>query len=266
MQSIYINNHLSPESEMQVKRLTSPLAEVGHIHYFCYGQYSTTSDDCLLLANTNSLLQVWAERQYPLLGFTLPSGWHLWESHLPKDRLEAGNEINIGKGVYFVQRNPDSIEVFSFGTRPDNKKAYEFYLNNQNLLKRFSNFFKKETQAITSNFKNQEMSYDAPLTAGVITEKTDALSLHDSMKIHFLEKMSYPFNMLSAKEAPCYKLFLQGYTNCEISKVLEISPSTVDSYFSRIKKKLRCSNRIELFQKAMDAGLVDYHLEIFCEN
>ncbi|OJV90534.1 MAG: hypothetical protein BGO43_06740 [Gammaproteobacteria bacterium 39-13] len=266
MQAIYINNHLSQEGETQIKRLASPLAEIGHIHYFCYGQYSTRTDDCLLLCNNNSLLQIWADRQYPMTGFTLPAGWHLWESHLPQDRIEAGNEINIGKGVYFVQRNPDSIEVFSFGTRPDNKKAYEFYLNNQNLLKRFSNFFKKETTQITANYKKSEMECDMALNNDVLSENVDPLSMHDSIKVHFLEKMSYPFNLLSAKEAPCYKLFLKGYTNCEISKVLDISPSTVDSYFSRIKKKLKCSNRIELFQKAMDAGLVDYHLEIFSEN
>jgi DNA-binding NarL/FixJ family response regulator len=60
-----------------------------------------------------------------------------------------------------------------------------------------------------------------------------------------------PYKMLSGREREVLRYLAQGYTNTEIAEKLFISPKTVDTYRSRIMKKLNVSKKSELVNYAI---------------
>lgn len=56
-----------------------------------------------------------------------------------------------------------------------------------------------------------------------------------------------PFNILSVREREVLRLLIRGYSLSQIAKMLFLSVKTIDTYKTRIMDKLRCSNKIELF-------------------
>ncbi len=60
-----------------------------------------------------------------------------------------------------------------------------------------------------------------------------------------------PYKMLSGREREVLRYLAQGYTNTEIAEKLFISPKTVDTYRSRIMKKLHVSKKSELVNYAI---------------
>jgi DNA-binding NarL/FixJ family response regulator len=60
-----------------------------------------------------------------------------------------------------------------------------------------------------------------------------------------------PYTMLSGREREVLRYLAQGYTNTEIAEKLFISPKTVDTYRSRIMKKLSLRKKSELVNYAI---------------
>ena len=60
-----------------------------------------------------------------------------------------------------------------------------------------------------------------------------------------------PYTMLSGREREVLRYLAQGYTNTEIAEKLFISPKTVDTYRSRIMKKLSIRKKSELVNYAI---------------
>lgn len=52
---------------------------------------------------------------------------------------------------------------------------------------------------------------------------------------------------LSKREMICLSYFLLGHTITDISKKLEIAPTTVRCYVDRVKAKFNCNTKTELF-------------------
>ncbi|HSX26786.1 MAG TPA: ester cyclase [Chlamydiales bacterium] len=65
-----------------------------------------------------------------------------------------------------------------------------------------------------------------------------------------MEKVLEKASLLSKRERDCLELLLQGKTAKETAALLNLSRRTVESYFENMKKKLKCSNKGELFSAA----------------
>lgn len=61
---------------------------------------------------------------------------------------------------------------------------------------------------------------------------------------------------LSAREQEVLALTAEGYSSTEIGEKLFISPKTVDTYRSRVMRKLGLSHRSDLVRFALRAGLL----------
>lgn len=57
-------------------------------------------------------------------------------------------------------------------------------------------------------------------------------------------------SVLSRRERECLELLLQGKTAKETAATLKLSHRTVESYFENMKKKLKCTNKGQLFSTA----------------
>ncbi|MGD9591941.1 MAG: response regulator transcription factor [Candidatus Berkiella sp.] len=256
--NILSKDHISYLAVDSIKKIAQPLAKLGDVHYFCYGvNYPDTSG--FTLHTSSDYYETWFENQFPLCGFHLDEGWHLWESTLPEKQLNIAESFNYGQGVFFVLHHKDKTEIFSFGSRPGNTKAIDFYLNNQNLLKRFSTYFRENAKELIG-IADQQLIKPPP---GMVKrpESPSKYNLLDNPTIeNFLHDLSYPFNVLSERECECYKLILKGYSIAQMGIELNLAIPTVAVYISRIKQKLKCKSKSELINIAQEAKLIEYYL------
>ncbi|WP_320174258.1 response regulator transcription factor [Maridesulfovibrio sp.] len=63
-------------------------------------------------------------------------------------------------------------------------------------------------------------------------------------------------DLLSDRERQIYELLGQGLSNTEMAEKLDISPRTVETYFTRMVAKLEFENRKELRKYAISAGSI----------
>ncbi|MBA2654080.1 MAG: helix-turn-helix transcriptional regulator [Gammaproteobacteria bacterium] len=61
----------------------------------------------------------------------------------------------------------------------------------------------------------------------------------------------------STRELECLFFVLRGKTNKGISKLLDLSPRTVESYIEQIKFKMGCANREEVIEKSIYQGYMN---------
>lgn len=62
---------------------------------------------------------------------------------------------------------------------------------------------------------------------------------------------------LTKREAECLYYFFKGLSSKKIAQVLDISHRTVELYFDRIRQKVCCHSRIELYSKISDHQMID---------
>lgn len=245
--------NLSISEINSVKKILSPLSKLGDIHYFHYG-INYPDQSCFSLSTDPEYLASWYKHQFPHCGFHLGSGWHLWNSTLPESQLEIAKGLDIAHGIHFIRHKKEKTEVFGFATPVDNPDIYNFYLNNLQLLKKFTQYFLTEAKDLLAKAQNQVI---VPPPAMVL-KNADAKGNHSLTS--FVEQIDFPFNLLSERESECFGFFIKGFSNTEISKKLMLSSKTVDVYINRIKQKLACSTRNDLLVKAEEAGLIEYFL------
>jgi two-component system response regulator NreC len=71
-----------------------------------------------------------------------------------------------------------------------------------------------------------------------------------------MEHPAAPTARLTERERIVLRQTVSGYKSSEIGNMLGISPKTVDTYRSRIMKKLSLSHRSQLVRYALDEGLL----------
>lgn len=62
---------------------------------------------------------------------------------------------------------------------------------------------------------------------------------------------------LTKKETLVFYHFLRGRTAKETARMLGISHRTVEQHLGRVKSKMQCLNKSQLFEKAMEHGLIN---------
>jgi len=65
-----------------------------------------------------------------------------------------------------------------------------------------------------------------------------------------------PIDSLSLRERDVLQLVVEGRTNATIAQVLSLSPKTVETYRTRIMRKLKVRDTVELVKFAMRHGLI----------
>lgn len=82
---------------------------------------------------------------------------------------------------------------------------------------------------------------------------------HEVMDRYFLERAtSSPLQSLSMRERQVLELVVEGYSSTEIGTSLSLSPKSVDTYRSRIMRKLSIGDLPGLVKFAIRHGLTSY--------
>ena len=68
-------------------------------------------------------------------------------------------------------------------------------------------------------------------------------------------------SILTQREMECFMLTIQGKTAKQIAEIANLSIKTIETYLSRLKEKLGCKQRSELFDIAFEYGILQFNIE-----
>lgn len=167
-----------------------------------------------------------------LSNLTKPLNYFVWLiQDCPWMLIDAAINFDIANGITIAHRNEDSIECYAFGASVNNTSIVNFYLNNLDMLQNYCLYFKEQADRLLALGEKNKIE----------------LYIKD---IDEVENISIPRILnLSNRQFECADLLLSGMKYKEISKKLNLSPRTVETYLNNLKDKLRCQNRTELILK-----------------
>ena len=154
------------------------------------------------------------------------------------------SEINLNKTSVLdifkvLKKNKIDIPVVIFTSPSNENKSLKF------LKKGASGFLTKNLKKRTIRHILQEIAFSR--------YRSDELNKFTRLKNRFnFDYNTEKINSLSKRELQVLKLFFRGKRNVEISKKLNINQKTVNTYITRIMRKLEVNSKTDLFVLARE--------------
>ena len=182
----------------------------------------------------------------------------LWDHTGPLEKIRMS--ADMWNGISFHQIKNNYIETWAFGGSLENIGLTNFYLNNLNILKKFSTYFKSVAQDII-NISDKNKTIDI-----LFHDKSQNPYKADPGKVLEFNKRLFTkrchlsigqneFN-LSMREIECLFYKSQGQTAKEIARECELSPRTIETYLNNIKVKSGMANINQLIYLCKEEGLL----------
>ncbi|MCI5057562.1 MAG: LuxR C-terminal-related transcriptional regulator [Flavobacteriales bacterium] len=151
------------------------------------------------------------------------------------------------------------VDTFLFGSETEDKRIYDFYFNNIDLLDRFIYYFYDTASTLIDRHAKDRYKFPHN-SSSVIKEELSSFERKVGLK-RSLEVNNYNLQgicdcSLSKREVECLYWLEQGKTSDEIGIILNISGRTVESHLSRIKKKLNCYKMSRLVSIIKEYGVL----------
>lgn len=236
--------------DAKLRSICAPLQDCLGIHTFLY-YYLDASGHIAVLSNYPEWLDYYYTQEYYLTnpylvhpgliqsGYVFTSTttdkWYLKEYHASKSMYEVRNPFLI------VDCKNDTCEGFLFSAK--HIDHISIYLEHLELLRKFTQYFKKEAYFLIEKVKHDK--YSLAQAKGNNFYKRDAhlpLQAHSNAAEKFLKAIS----PLSTRERECLELFRQGHSAQATAARLNLSRRTVESHFENIKNKLHCYSKWDL--------------------
>ena len=188
------------------------------------------------------------------------SGYYLWPPYSKKEVFSFGrNNFNSDNGITFIEKQKDSCEFFFFSGDSNNIGLVNLFINNIDLLKRFTIYFKDKANKILrlaernkillTEHYNDWVSNDCEFN--LISNATT--KCYRDLFIDTTKIKKYPIIIerrevitLSAREIDCALGLLEGKTSKEIANKLRVSTRSIEAYLENLKLKLNCYKKSEL--------------------
>jgi len=241
-----------------------PISHFFYVRVFRDGHYFLLSHDLRVVdfyINYMSLYKsAFFEKFYPINDEG--SKKHLWFKNYPDilPSLDTLSSWNISHGLNVITKRKDdkSIEKLVFATDASNHKIYNFYLNNFNLLERFSYYFRTRASSIINSPSTKNLAYSSFYHAemkrieveGKIhdNELVSLFIQHTNLQKHKLVRKDGKEVVLSEREIDCLYQLTKCKTVKEIARFLDISYRTVESHLNNTKTKLASQSKQETIE------------------
>lgn len=251
-----IDKHPFLAMAKDIDDICKPLRQFG-IHLYSYRK--TFKDGSRINVSNNAN---WLEDyfQYELYKSSLfesdidcySSGFSVWpkESSLPV--FEHGRTYySSDNGITLILKDKDYCEFFIFGADQHNKQMINFYINNLELIRSFTEYFIERSSDLMKQAKSSLITLKPTMkNSNQIHKKY--LSIDSSnikqlfpKKIHLNTSISQPIQ-LTPREISCIKYLMNGKTAKEIANQLHLSYRTIEYYLENIRSKTGCRNKYEL--------------------
>jgi DNA-binding CsgD family transcriptional regulator len=167
-------------------------------------------------------------------------------------------EYNIWKGISIYKRYGECVEAFCFISIVDTDKVVDLYINNQNVLDRFCQYFKNRTKDIINKSSTHSL-----LCSPVNSFTDNSINTHHvsqdfidatPIKNYFLRIKTKDIS-LSIQETKCLFFIAQGKSMKEIANINNISVRTVETHLNNIKKKTDCFSTSQLISHFYNSNI-----------
>jgi DNA-binding CsgD family transcriptional regulator len=150
------------------------------------------------------------------------------------------------------------MDLFVYGSSPDNYDSINFYVNNIELLEDFKFYFKdKASKLIEKSNKNRVILPEKiqPKLGKVAVENLQAKNnKFQANRYHIPSKYTDVF--ITHRELEVIRCFSLGCSAKEAALVLGLSPRTIEDHFSNVKLKLRLNRKSSIISKLSDLNLL----------
>lgn len=177
---------------------------------------------------------------------------------------KTAREFGLWHGLTIYQRSGSNIELWNFTTIKANDQITSFYFNNINLLKRFIFYLKNKIPEVFDCNDNKclielknELILDSYLKPDIEREK-DFLSKTDLDKFYLKDQ---EYIKVTKRETECLYLLSLGKSIKDISRILNISPRTVDTHINNFKARIMSVDKPHLIKK-YQLQLSEYYKDI----
>lgn len=251
-----IDNHVFLTMANDIDAICKPLRQFG-IHLFSYRKTFKNGARINLSNSANWLDDYFRLDLYKSSLFEsdldcYSSGFSVWpqESDLPVF-IHGRNYYNSDNGITLILKSDDYCEYFIFGAGLHNKQMINFYINNLELIKNFTEYFAEQSNDLMKIAVNNLITLDSVVNysnqVDKINKKIDSSSIKQLFpkKVRENQLISQPMQ-LSPREVSCVKYLLKGKTAKEIANQLNLSYRTIEYYLENIRGKTGCRNKYEL--------------------
>lgn len=249
-------NHYFLAVENDMRGICNTLLNPVGITYFNYLRVYNDGT-CIFVSTNNSLLKYHFTNNVPVAA---PIDNKLIKEHFNYFVLPVGNynkhienamkNFKLAHFIDLIDRHDEYMELFCFGSTPDNSGIINFYLNNLDSLNRFKLYFKDKARDLLKKAeKNSILLPDVmrPPYHGLKYEMD--LNFTKSPKNTFLKIVHRGKDeniKLTSRQYDCLLQISNGCTAKEAAKNLGISHRTIENYLAHLKSIFDCHRKSEL--------------------
>jgi DNA-binding CsgD family transcriptional regulator len=252
---ILSKDHLSLTTSNDVADISSVLKPYG-IHFFGYSRHFDNGTFYAFVSNKELYLHH-LQQGYPL-DPGIPEEMMSYKFHyipIPDPRNKYSqvihdnqNYFNIGHCIYFVERFNGYTDICYYASTPDNFGIINFYLNGADILENFKFYFKEKLQDLLNKAKYSCVFTPQHLRPFIGMWNRPKNTFNQA----FLKQISVNRYILdnqisiTSKELQVLKLLAKGNTIKETSKIINISPRTVETYLNNLRNKLNLQGKQDI--------------------
>lgn len=169
----------------------------------------------------------------------------------------AWEKFQINFSINILNRIPEGIEAFGFGTRFNDPYAEQRLLNDLPLLRFFIKLFQTKHKKLFQLLEDNQVNLSDQF-GPLFFEHTKSLTIPREQD-QFLSKMGLgSILLLTPREKDVLKIIANGFSAPYIAKELRLHKRTVENYIATIKSKLSCNSKVELIKKAQEIASINY--------
>lgn len=256
LQLVY--DQISSKYYNKIHRLTKPVRDFFKAPYFSYQKVYLDGRYCLM-ANRPDFLEHYLSKRFfaydPFLIsphsytegqniFIISDEFYHFDDLTKDTIIEIENKFGFYESILVLIKNFDSYEVFVFSSAIKGRAGLQHFLNHQDLLNKFINYFK-------TNMRDDLYEiYDIGVNIAEIRGdnfRTEVLVNQDNsdQKLEFLKEVSYEeytlinnMKSLTPREEECLYWMVRGKTSGETADILNLSSRTVEGYREKCRFKL----------------------------
>ncbi len=256
---------ISQKYKNKINKICQPVTEHLGVDYITYHTVHLNGK-CTMAVNRPDIDEYYVENNIyandPFLRHPqfLQSGIMLWNETFEPEFYEqinqAGAMFNLDLGFSMIERSADKVTILGFAAKKQYPHQLSHYLNELPLFKRFFQYFLNEAHPIISKMDNEpielvplmkEKFYESPLNTH--------LEIPNNLRHKFMLEISGKYwepHFLTKREKDCLKALLRGHTAKMAALELNLSYRTVEHLIERLRHKLNCLRKSDLFVKAKE--------------
>lgn len=242
----------SIKHDRQIKRVTSPLKDCLGIPIFIYFRVEENGAFATLTSFPEQLEYYYHEdlhlsNPYLVHPTLLSPGCVLTTTTKDPKYIEtvdlSKNRFEMNNPFLLLEKRDNASEGFLFATHSKETSTISTYLDNLDLLKKYTRYFSQECQPLIAKMLREGYNLSQEKGKAFLERSQDLpLSSKNSASQNFLKAIS----PLSKREQECLNLFCEGKSAQATAARLGLSRRTVEHYFERIKQKLGCHSKWDL--------------------